>query len=1202
MIRLYYSNRLENLIAPLANAVAAHQRREPLEPVSIVVPNRIVEQFVRFRLAESIGVAANLNFPFLRTYLAKLLQSTDARLKILDADELQLILFECLRSSSHRDDSNLTPARDYIQAGSKTDADVELRTILLAAQLARLFREYSISRRRMIEKWRAARRSDVDAMSETERWQRHLWQSVFDSHGRVREQWLLKRETQLMMLPDAFEAGDSHHLKSALPATLHVFGSSYAGNAYAEIFAKLGALGDIRIYALNPCREFWDDVDSSRRGALTAWAHRQDKVGEKLADSEDPFALNESSDPPALRLWGRPGREYVRLLNELSQCDFAPLFSDPVSGEPPTLLQALQQNILDREPQPPDVEDGNGKPFEARIRFLATPGIRREAEIVANEIWSIVRDNEKLAASGGAERIRFHEIAVLIPDPAVDDYMAHIESVFRKQHRIPIDLVGRSIAGPSRVAEAVELLLNLPRGRFSRAEMIRLLTHPALNSESETRIDAGLWPRWSEALGIFFGADDDDLKDTYIPRGLYHWDQAIKRLALGAMMTGQRSGIPAFYETGATAPGYLPFEVAQDQLETAARFMRGARSLIADALSMRNARLTPRRWSRMLIEFLNAYLRPASALDERVRDSFLEAIESIGDSELNIGPMSYESAREMIATRITDLESRHGQFSGRGVAVGSLSSLRSIPFKVIFALGLNEAAFPERERRDPLDLRMLKRGAGDVTPAERDRYLFLETILAARERIFFSYIARDAKTGDALEPSSVIRELQYMLRGFIDKNTLAKLTVKHPVSRYDLKYFPEFADRATPNSDHEFASFDPDARRGARMLALRQKIDAAATHRAKPKGERLLDRLGAKWRERLQEDLLFAEFETAPAAPRHAPIEEFALPIAALRKYLECPLQGAARYSLGMLEDEDAPEQAQDEPVLWSRLDRTVMLRDVFWRAGAKPEALDEEYARQVRIAQANGRAPAGQFAEIAATADAAALRRWIAQASQAGVTNFDGWKDIRIGRADEFAGAGEILAPIALNANVRRRDATTVTQRVNLYGTLRTVSPESGAAINCVLHKKVKPKDFLPAFLSAIVLAATGAKLPERFRAIVIGTQSAKQSEFIREFPPMDRDSALAFLSIVVGDLLSTGNDYFLPIEAVEKVVEELHKPPNRRDLVEAVERIRLDDFSKSSSEYGPLRNAAGFDPPDEEEIAKIVARRFQPIIGIFK
>jgi exodeoxyribonuclease V gamma subunit len=1202
MIRLYYSNRLENLIAPLANAVAAHQRHEPLDPVSIVVPNRIVEQFVRYRLAESIGVAANLKFPFLRNYLAELLQSTDKNLKILDADELQLILFECLRSSSHRDDPDLKPARDYIQAGSGTDADVELRTILLASQLARLFREYSISRRRMIEKWRTARRSDLDAMGETERWQRHLWQSVFDLHGRVREDWLLERETRLMMLPDAFEAGDSRHLKSALPVALHVFGASYAGNAYAEIFARLGALGDIRIYALNPCREFWEDLDTSRRGALTAWAHRQDKVGEKLAESEDPFALNESSDPPALRLWGRPGREYIRLLNELSQCDFAPLFYDPASREPSTLLEALQQNILDREPQTPDVEDGKGRPYEARIRFLAAPGIRREAEIVANEIWSIVRDNEKLASSGAAGRIRFHEIAVLIPDAAVDDYLAHIESVFRKQHRIPIDLVGRSIAGASRVAEAVDLLLDLPRGRFSRAEMIRLLTHPALNSESETRIDVKMWPRWSEALGIFFGADDDELEETYIPRGLYHWDQAIKRLALGAMLTGRSGGNPAFYETGATAPSYLPFEVAQDELQTAARFMRRARSLIADALSMRNARLTPQQWSRMLIEFLNTYLCPASALDERVRDTFLEAIEAIGNSELNIGPMSYESAREMIATRITDLESRHGQFSSRGVAVGSLSSLRSIPFKVIFALGLNEAAFPERERRDPLDLRMLKRGAGDVTPAERDRYLFLETILAARERIFFSYIARDAKTGDALEPSSVIRELQYILRGFIDEKTLATLTVKHPVSRYDLKYFPEFADRATSNSDHELASFDPDARRGARMLALRQKLDAAATHRAKPQHERLLDRLGEKLRDRLQGDLQFAEFETTPAAALHAPVEECALPIAAIRKYLECPLQGAARYSLGMLEDEDAPEQAEDEPVQQSRLDRTVMLREVFWRAGAKPEALDEEYARQVRIAQANGHAPAGQFAEIAAKADAAAVHRWIAQASQAGVTDFGGWKDIQIGRADEFADAAEILAPIALNANVRHRDAAIVTQRASLYGTIRGASPEAGAAITCVLHKNVKPKDFLPAFLNAIVLAASGAKLPERFRAIVIGTQSTKQSEFIREFAPMDRDSALGFLSTVVGDLLSTGNEYFLPIEAVAEVVKESREPVDRRDLVEAVERIRLNESSKSSSEYGPVRNATRFEPPDEEEIAKIVARRFNPIIGIFK
>jgi len=191
MIRLYNSNRLENLIAPLAEAVAEHQRREPLKPVSIVVPNRVVEQFVRYRLAELNGIAANLKFPFLRTYLAELLQATDENLRILDADELQLILFECLRSSGCRADSNLKPPRDYIEAGSRTDADLELRTILLAGQLARLFREYSISRRRMLRKWRNARQSDLDAMTATERWQRHLLQISPHFRLRLRRPWRL---------------------------------------------------------------------------------------------------------------------------------------------------------------------------------------------------------------------------------------------------------------------------------------------------------------------------------------------------------------------------------------------------------------------------------------------------------------------------------------------------------------------------------------------------------------------------------------------------------------------------------------------------------------------------------------------------------------------------------------------------------------------------------------------------------------------------------------------------------------------------------------------------------------------------------------------------------------------------------------------------------------------------------------------------
>src|SRR5216683_2671109 len=189
MIHLHYSNRLENLIEPLAAVVKRQQSVAPLEPVAIIVPNRVIEQFVRYQLAESIGVAANLRFPFLRSYLASKLESIDPELKVLDADDLQIILFECIRSSRSQNDRELRPVRDYVEAGSKSDSDVELRTLLLAGHVAHLFREYSISRRPMLQRWRVAGRLATAPEISAERWQRHLWRCIFDATGRVLPEW-----------------------------------------------------------------------------------------------------------------------------------------------------------------------------------------------------------------------------------------------------------------------------------------------------------------------------------------------------------------------------------------------------------------------------------------------------------------------------------------------------------------------------------------------------------------------------------------------------------------------------------------------------------------------------------------------------------------------------------------------------------------------------------------------------------------------------------------------------------------------------------------------------------------------------------------------------------------------------------------------------------------------------------------------------
>ena len=59
MPHLHYSNHLESLVVPLAQAL---ETRDPLETVDIVVPNYSLEKWISLKIAQTNGIAANLRF------------------------------------------------------------------------------------------------------------------------------------------------------------------------------------------------------------------------------------------------------------------------------------------------------------------------------------------------------------------------------------------------------------------------------------------------------------------------------------------------------------------------------------------------------------------------------------------------------------------------------------------------------------------------------------------------------------------------------------------------------------------------------------------------------------------------------------------------------------------------------------------------------------------------------------------------------------------------------------------------------------------------------------------------------------------------------------------------------------------------------------------------------------------------------------
>jgi exodeoxyribonuclease V gamma subunit len=1202
MIALHYSNRLENLIDPLAASIRERQAIDPIAPISIVVPNRAVEQFVKYRLAERLGVAANLKFPFLRAFLADLVERADPHIRVLETEGLRMLLFERLRPGARSANDPLSGVDAYLDARGADDARRDLRVFQLADRLARLMREYSIKRSAMLAGWPRRSRFTAGPWADSERWQRELWGLIFDGKRAVRSELVREPGRKWMLLPDALGNLSSEVLKEALPAELHVFALSDAGPAYVKILAELGSLRTSHVYAINPCLEFWEDLDTAGGIDRARMVHRKARIEDPFAGDADPFRLAADAENRALRLWGRPGREYIRLLNQLCECDFDDRFVRPASGANSTLLESLQDDILTRAP------DRDSRPAEAgrfardaSLRILACPGIRREAEIVANAIWSV------LQADSGREPIRFHEIGVLVPEASLNSYLPHLESVFGREPRIPLEIAGRRFVRRSRVPEAVELLLALPLGRFTRGEMVRLLTHPALIAgESEAEIER--WSAWCAEAGVVFGADRDHLRNTYLGGDLYHWDQALRRMALGVFMTGERSG--DFRLATADDGRYLPLELGQDAGESVMRLVRTARAMIADALALAGARLTLPEWSRAITAYLSRYVLEGDAEAARVRGRCLRQIADMAPGDFQAPAVGYEIAREVAMEAVGAVDSGHGQIHGRGVAVGSMGALRSIPFRVVFVMGLDEATFPARERRDPLDLTLGERSAGDVSASERDRYLFLDAILAARERVFFSYINRNSQTGETLEPSAVLRELEYILRGYLDEAALKNLTIVHPVSRYDLSYFRELRSAPADGIHPELKSFDSDALRGARMALLRK----CAREQAKPlplpgRDDPLIEYLPDAIRPALRDALGLVAPPEAPAAADIAP-EEITISLAALRRYLECPLQGAARYALGMTDDEDdADEFAQDEPLERSTLDRVMALREVFEQASNIDDSeVDRIWNAQFEIAEMHGRAPAGVFRDAARNSDLAMLEHWYEQARQAGADDLKKFAQVRIGAADEFARAAETLDPLILEVPVAGPDRKVRQRRVRIQGGLGLLRRHRKGGpfdmgVLAIARDQANAADFLRLALGVTALAASGQPIAPRFSAVVVTSpKKDSQTAAVRQFSAPSPDDARQYLTHLVSDLLSTGNDRFLPVEAIEKARQARQEGASDSDLADAVEAVRENDAERTRSDYGPVREARfRFDAPGGDEIARIIGRRYDPIGWIF-
>lgn len=1115
VFRLTYANRFEELARTLARDVSEGRAGDPLGPVDVIVPNQAVAAYLKLAIARTAGVAANLRFPFLESYLDGIVHAAAPDARVLDRPRLHAHLCHLLTDPDLIADPALAPVRAYLGDTSGSDA-ADLRRFQLAGQLATLLVEYHLARPDLMSSWRQGH-TMMDTAAATEAWQARLWARAVDGG------WAA--------LPELFDRLPPNRL--ALPPRLYVFGFSYLAPAYYRIFSQLAERGELWCYALNPCREFWED--SLGRGQV----HEADAI-----------------EQPALRLWGRPGRENVRALDQLANFDFR--FVDPErTAAPTTALARLQDDIAARA----DAPSGQRLAEDDSVRVLACPSVQRELEIIASEIWRLVRADETL---------RLNEIAVLIAPAGYEAYHAHVGAVFAELHRLPHHLVDVPLTSESRIVEAFDMLLALPLGGFTRPELLRLLAHPSVAARFPDA-DPTDWGQWIERLGIVHGADHGDHANTYIDRDVYNWNQGITRLALGAFMTRDDAAVVSL-------PGgdYVPEPLDSDELASASALALLARSLIADARFCRAQHLQLRAWRDLLERLLTIYIVPDGEADERNLARCRGAVAALGELDMDDAPVSYRIASELVRTALGGLRGARGERFARGVTVAPLSPMRAFPYRVVFVAGLGEGQFPGTDRESPLDLRAAESRPSDVSPRERDRYVFLETLLAAREKLYLSYVSRDEQTGEALEPSSVVVELRHMLRGYLGDEASRALTVRHPLRRYDAAYYPELFGRTGPG----LPSASPAARKQAQAHALRLDLERHfREHGAEPPE-------GAAIRRHVSDEdwqRLDAHLELSPRAPAVVTDSRTTIdvPLWAVRRFLECPLQAWASAVLGLREIEiDDVAAHADEPFGVEPLERAMLLRTVFGehlRHGGDLAALEARYAAAAHRRELTGTAPIGLFAALTQRQHLDVLRAW-----------FDGTRELSgpfvtycFGRAPEHREVDRSMAPVALEVPFDGGRPV----RVELYGATEIVAADH-TSLTVAAGRNAHKKYRLRGFVDHVVLAAAGlTEAPHRVMTVTGSGQVDAVS-----LSAWSRAEAHEYLTALLGDLLGRPHEYLLPCEAVLERKSDQTVGDKTRALLGSTGRTTI------SSQYGPVRRIDQLRIPDDADADLMVARRFGP------
>ncbi|KGF90595.1 MULTISPECIES: exodeoxyribonuclease V subunit gamma [Prochlorococcus] len=734
MLNLYKSNKIEVISELLAEElkICPPFINENLE---IAVPNYFLGKWLSEQITIKNKISALYELKTISSYTESLLTNffPEIDMGLWNFESIKWGIIDSLEELNSFKES--FPLRNWINKYLDNKKTIDGDLYNLTKKITSNFIDYLIFRPEMISEWNRYEINSLNLYKNLNKDQ--FWQPIL---YKLLEKKISEKPSCLYMIELIKNLREIKKFHIKIPNQIYIISDNNLSKLYINFYSELSKFTKVNLYLLSAGDDLWNRINCIE-GEL------------EFENFESKFNFNTNIE----KIFGKFGANFQKLIEENIYKEGINLknnliYIDPITNfyekKDTPLLNQIQKRIIDNNRNDFIVNESDDS-----ILLCEHFNQNSQLEYIRNKIIEIINS---------CENINYSDIAVL--SPQTNQIKPYLRYIFNNEIingiKIPYIFIDENNNDSSDIYKFLIDITGIANEKITIERIDFILS----KKETQNILDFDVTEKDEIILllsqvGFHWGLDSNERLGE--EKNSLEW--CINRIILG-LIYDKEINLSTF-----NLKPFSPKNISLDlnkwvkiliNLKKYINLLRGSFSYlvwvekikfilkkIADCNTKYNLEISE------INRILDSYAIPLIPDDPILLNVFIEILISC------INKAKYQSKSRINKILVSDIE-----------------NARHIPHKVIFLIDMNSIYYPKLSKNENINLLNNKYHLGDPSVFDREKYLFLELLIACRDKFIVNWVKND-KNNKKLDVSFPIKELISFFDSFL-KQDQRKLIIK----------------------------------------------------------------------------------------------------------------------------------------------------------------------------------------------------------------------------------------------------------------------------------------------------------------------------------------------------------------------------------------------------------------------------------------